>query len=174
MELYEAFEARKSTRSYTEEQVPEEKLQNILVAGGLAPIGLGKYDTLHFTVVQDKGLLAEMAHATAEVWQQPDADPMYGAPTLILVSAPELPAPHIEYCNVACALENMALEATGMGLGSIYLWGVVSVVAGRSDLLEKLRLPEGFRPISALAVGFAKEPLKPEKEWKPRVQVTRL
>ena len=59
--------------------------------------------------------------------------------------------------NAACVVEMMALQATNEGLGNIYLYGVTAALAKNEELVKKLGIPEGFTPLSALALGYGKE-----------------
>lgn len=59
METLKAMNTRKSVRSYTG-ALSDEALQTVLKAGQAAPIGRGKYDTMHMTVIRDKSLLEEI------------------------------------------------------------------------------------------------------------------
>ena len=172
MELFEIMKTRKSTRSYEVKQIEEKDLNEILLAGAAAPIGMRKYESVHLTVVQDAELLQELKKDAIEAWGRPEANPMYDAPTLIMVSCPSLNEERIEVANAACVVTNMALAATALGLGNIYLWGITSYVANNAEWLNKLQIPEDFRPISALAVGYATEELKSEKPWEQLFEVT--
>ena len=100
-------------------------------------------------------------------------DPLYGAPTLILLSVTGPSDDCIEYCNVACAIENMTLAATDRGLGSVYLWGFLKKLRKHPQVIEKLQLPQGYSLLSALGVGYALEPL-PSREPEEKIAVTRL
>ena len=79
----------------------------------------------------------------------------------------------IEYCNVACAIENMTLCATSLGLGSVYLWGFLKKLRKHPEVVAVLGLPEGYTVLSALAVGPAPEPVAPH-EPKGRIEVDYL
>ena len=57
MNTLEAIAKRKSTRAYTDRQIPEEVLDAILKAGCAAPVAMARYDSLHITVVQTKELI---------------------------------------------------------------------------------------------------------------------
>ena len=164
MELFETLKTRKSTRDFTDVQIGEADLNEILLAGSAAPIGMRKFESIHLTVVQNKELLDDMQKAAATAFGDTSRKPIYDAPTLIIVSSQEL-GNSIEYANVGCIMENMALAATALGLGNIYLWGITAFLGSQPDYLQKLQIPEGFKPISALAVGYAVEELKPEKPW---------
>ena len=169
MELFNVLWSRKSHRSYAPGQVSEEQLDKILAAGSAAPVGLPKQGLPHLTVIQDPALLKELGGLFG-----PEDDILYGAPTLIMVSSPEMPAPGVDYATAGCVIENMALAATEQGLGSIFLYGVAAGVANKPALLAKLRLPEGYHPVSALAVGPAAEPVALCKDPAKRFGIDRL
>jgi hypothetical protein len=54
----------------------------------------------------------------------------------------------------------MALAATDLGLGNVYIFGSVNALNLHAELVAKLNLPEGFVPVSALAVGKAAAPMQ--------------
>ncbi len=88
--------------------------------------------------------------------KMPARDFFYGAPAVIIVSASEEQmAPGIECANAACVIENMLIAATDAGVDNIYLWGSVQGLARNKDLCEKMDIPEGFRPVSAAAIGYS-------------------
>lgn len=160
MELMKAIATRKSTRSYKQDQISDEDLKVILEAGEAAPVGMAAYNTVHLTVVQNADLLNEFTKTTQEVFNNPKMNPFYGAPTLIIVSGkPSEKAPSIEAHNAACIAENMALAATDLGLGSVYLLGFLFAINTKKELIDKLNLPDGFVPVAALSVGYPTVPL---------------
>ena len=157
MELYESIYRRCSARSYESRSVPEEVLQRILEAGCAAAVGKRRFDTLHLTVVESE-----------EAWSAVRApygenDPTYGAPLLLILSAQaQADRPGIEYANAACVIENMLLAATAEGLGSCYIWGMLLQLKEDKALCEKLGIPEGFTPASAVLLGYAADAPQPK------------
>ncbi|MGI6013629.1 MAG: nitroreductase family protein [Oscillospiraceae bacterium] len=162
MEAMKAMEVRQSCRSYTPEQIGEADLELILKAANAAPVGMGRYENVHLTVIQNEELLNEIDGVAAEFFGDPEKHPLYGARTLILVSAilPEAPRTTLAYCNAGCIVENMALAATDLGLGNVYIFGSVNALNLHPELVAKLNLPTDFVPVSALAVGKAATPMK--------------
>jgi len=161
MKTIEAIALRQSTRSYKPEQISEDELQTLLTAGYAAPVGMGAYDSLNLTVVQNSDLLAKVTEAAATFYGNPKANPLYGAPTLIIVSSTvNEKAPSIGLANGSCIVENMSLASTDLGLGSVYLMGAIMAINTNEELLKELALPEGFVPVCALAVGYPTKPLE--------------
>ena len=172
MELMKAIAMRKSTRSYKSEQISYESLNTIINAGCAAPVGHGAYDMVHLTIVQNSNLLDRITKTYANINENPKANPLYGAPTLVVVSGkPHDKSPHAEIANAACIIENMALAATDIGIGSVYLWGILRAFSADKELLEDLNLPKGFIPASCIALGHPTESLTTERELKPTIKI---
>lgn len=164
MELFNTLKNRHSVRSYLDKQISNEDLEKILLAGNMAPIGLRLYSSMHLTVIQNEDLLHEISSVTAVSRGKPQSDPLFNAPTLIVVSSNDDRGTSVEYANTGCIIENMALVATALGLGSIFLLGVVTATNKAPETLQKLNLPDGYKAISALAVGYASKQAPPPKE----------
>lgn len=162
MNLEELFYYRRSTRKYKEDQISEAELQKILDAAQTSPLAVGNDINTHLTVVQNPEIMALLR----ETCQYPSRkhpgrmiDALHGAPTLILVSVGHISEDSIEYCDAACVIENMILEATNLGLGSCYIWGCLRDLRANKELAARLNIPEGFTIISGLAVGYPVKPL---------------
>lgn len=165
METLKAISKRKSTRAFlSEKKISKRDLQTILEAGCAAPVGMGDYASIHLTVIQNPEALENISSAVRAAFKM-DRDALYGAPTLVLVSASEnQKSPNIQYANVACIIENMLLAAADLGIDSVYLWSATNVIAGNADLCKQFEIPEGFKPISSAALGYAVENNPTEKE----------
>lgn len=170
MEFRETVRTRRTTRAYTNEPVSNEQLQDIIQAAQLAPVAGGDYSRECMVVIRDPALLSDIREQCS--LRKKDGtlvDPLYGAPVLILFCSTGPSDDRIEYCDIACAIENMLLAATDSGLGSTYLWGFLRKLRDRSELLERLGVPEGWFILSALAVGYAvdaPQPREPEDNIK--------
>ena len=130
METLNTLISRHSVRTYTGEALSSSDLEKILKAANAAPVGQ-----------------AEGKH------------PTYNVPTLIFVSSkkqnPKFAGMMVS--SAAMAAHNMVLEATDLGLGACYLWGVLAAVSNTPDLLAKLNLPEGHELLAAIGVGPTSE-----------------
>ncbi|MDR3363434.1 MAG: nitroreductase family protein [Clostridiales Family XIII bacterium] len=157
MGVLEVIEARKSTRGFTAVPVPEDKLGAILKAGGEAPVGLGKYDAIHFTVIQNPGLIAAISDAATKGTEREGLDIYYGAGTVIVVSSAAQPAPGLEYSNAGAITQNFLLAATELGIDNVYIFGTVSGFANAPELLQKAGIPDGFKPVASVALGYAED-----------------
>jgi len=174
METLKTMAIRKSTRSYKPEQISEKELDTILCAGCAAPVAMGVYADVHLTVIQKAELLDKMTMAAANVFNNPAMKPFYGAPTVVIVSAKKGKFPNAEIASAACIVENMHLAATDLGLGSVYLWGFLIAFSTDLELVKELQLPEGFSPVSAIALGYPVKPLIEIKELKKTITINTI
>ena len=163
MNISEAIAKRQSVRAYFDKPVLTDDLEKIVEAGRWAP-NAGPFQ---ISVVHNAGLRQRinnrahdaMVHSGNEFLQQraslPRYQPLYGAPVLILLSAPD-DAPYSAH-NAALAAENMLLEATELGLGSCYLVSPTLALNGKNnrDLAQKAGIPDGYIVQCAVIVGYA-------------------
>lgn len=158
MDTLNTIFSRKPIRNYTGEAVSPEQEALILKAANAAPVGMGQYDTVHLTIIKNKELLSEIDSTAAALMKRPDSHPLYGAPELIVVSVKFNPSTEgAGHANAAMIDHNMALAATELGVGCVYIYGAVAAIRMKPDLLAKLHLPEGFTPSAGLAIGLTEE-----------------
>ncbi len=166
MRTLEAIAKRKSTRNFDPNKtVPDEVVDTIVKAGCQAPIGGNQRDSLHLTVCRSRDILDEINQSTAAAMKIDPRDFFYGAPVVVFVSAaPKQMAPGIELANTACVIENMLIAATDADVDSIYLWGAVQALGRNPALCAKMGIPEGFKPVSAAALGYSLSGSKEPRE----------
>lgn len=172
MDTMKAIAKRKSTRAFAPgKPVDKATLETILAAGCAAPVGNADYASLHMTVISDPAALKSIDAATKAVTGADDSL-LYGAPAFVVLSAAaEQKAPNIQYANVGCILENMMLAAADAGVDSVYLWGAPTIMAGSADLCKQLGIPDGFTPISGVALGYAAAPNPAERDLRVTLAV---
>ena len=159
MTTMEALFSRKSVRAYTGENITDDELRQILKAAYAAPVGMGDYASLRLTVVRNPALLEKIDRAAAKLFGQPEMHPLYGAPTLIIVSTrlPEKGSGNLPYSNGAIVTQNMAIAATELGVGVCHIWGAMSAVRADPALMAELKLPEGHVPCCSVCLGRTEE-----------------
>lgn len=174
MEFEKVCWTRATTRKYTNASVKEEQLEKILAAAQNAPVAMGCHEETHITVVQNPELVKKIKSMCMLRRKNGEmVDPFYGANTLIFLSVDEVSDDFIEFCNVACIIENMILAATDCGLGSTYIWGCLKKLRMHEDFNSILGLPDGQAVLSAMAVGVSEKPLE-ERERRTVISVNRL
>ena len=171
MEAFEAITTRHSCRDYIVRQLSEEQTEKLIRAANAAPAASRNFNTVKLTVVQDAGLCAEIDRAAAFALPPLKEHPTFGAPTLMVLSVkPNRAAPFVPYCNASCMAENIMIEANALGLASVFLMGVPTVMKSRPELLEKLNIADGFEPAIVVAVGYAAEPVAEQKPMRILVE----
>lgn len=162
-QVLDAIGARSSIRGYTAEDLTKEELELILQAGLQAPTATNRQE-IHFTVVKrDAEVLKELdaeKNALRGITDAPNVF-YYNAHVVIFLSAEK----EFRWNSVdaGIAVENMALAAEGLGLGSLIIGCVYDALHGEKERYfgEKLAFPEGYGFEIAIAVGHkavTKEP----------------
>jgi nitroreductase len=171
MELLNTLISRHSVRTYNGEPLLSSDLEKLLKAAKAAPVGLGLYDQMHLTVVNNQDFIANANTATAAIMHREGNTPTYNVPTLIFVSAkkqnPMFTGMMIS--SAAMIAHNMVLEATD--LGACYLWGVFTAVSNTPDLLSKQNLPDDYELLAAIGVGPTSETYEAREIPKDRISV---
>ena len=158
---------RRSIRDYAATQLTKEQLSALIEAAFAAPSANNK-QPWHFTVVQDSALIDRVhAAASAEILKDPAnasprfADPafhiFYHAPTAIFITADSTNNPGAGALDCGIAVENIALSAEGLGLGSVILGLPGPAFTGDEgdSIRAALGLPEGYNFRIAIAIGTA-------------------
>jgi nitroreductase len=168
MNVREAIYGRRAVREYTAEPVEEERLRQLIDAAIQAPSAVNQQPWL-FTVVRNKELLACISseakalmletspaalasHHFHNILGDSKFDIFYGAPVLIVISAPANPWV-VEDC--ALAAETLMLMAHTAGLGTCWI-GFAQGWLGTSAGKSALKLPDADVPIAPLIVGHPK------------------
>lgn len=174
--VMEAILHRRSIRRYSERQIEENVLQEILKAGLYAPSAGGRQGVI-FAVCQDKEVNERlgkikransnphMATKTSYVSkEQPSIadDPnltnaFYNAPTVITLFAPKDFLFAKEDCAIAA--ENMMLAADAFGVGSCYIgqgWPAFADPYGQ-EILKKWAIRPDYYAVMQLLLGYPRE-----------------
>ena len=174
METIEAIKRRKTTRAFSDKLLEQSKLDIILKAGCLAPVGMSAYDKLHLTVVRNSELMNEIDKISRAQYPNPDVSPLFGATTLIILSASPRKLPNIELSDAGCVLENMILMATDLKVDNVYLWGCTVAISQDVGLSVKMGIPEGFSAVGCLALGYAVHPKERVRELEMSISMNMI
>jgi len=166
---------RRSIRAYKPEQIKKEELEQIITCAINAPSALNK-QPWQVTVVQNPELLKEIndgfiqfaknqqMQGNASRSQEPGFSVFHGAPTVIVVSNDVSNS----FSQVDCGLlgQNILLSAESLGIGTCVVGGVVGFLATSEgeNIVSKLALPEGYKPLYTITVGYKDQ----QPEAKPR------
>lgn len=174
MEFSQVIRARRSVRAFRPEQITPEQLNRLLEAAALAPVGMSRNEREQLRVVQDPELLDALNADFAASIGNVDACPTYGAPTVIFVLGRREDPEILLGANAACIVENMALAATDLGLGSVYLLGICNELKNSAHAAALLQIASEDRLVSALAVGYAAAPVEAREPDLERFRTVRL
>lgn len=158
MNTMNAIFSRRSVRSFNGKAPENDALKMIIKAANASPVGLGRYEDMHLTLVTSHELLERINAAGAKMFGRPDANVLYGAPVLVVVSTKSSSIEqmaNVAYSNAAGIVENMALAAVELGVGACHIWGATAAVSSDKDLCSDLGIPDGFVPCCALALGMS-------------------
>lgn len=166
MDTLKAVATRKSIRSYQAKSVEDSKIETLIGAANSAPFA----GPFHISVLLNKELLTELSHKTLTAMKNsgneflqsradlPGYHPMYGAPLMLIFSAPaENP---YGAANCSNAATTAALVATELGLGSCYIITPTLVLAHDADIAKKAGIPSGFKAACCLLAGYTDDPKK--------------
>ncbi|MGI6032672.1 MAG: nitroreductase family protein [Coriobacteriales bacterium] len=143
-----AIFTRTSVRTYSDKPIEQDKREKILRAGMQAP-SAGNQQPWEFAVIDDPNMLEKLGKATP-----------YSAPTgrATFAVVPLMRSEGLRFANLvqqdmgAC-VENMLLEATELGIGSV--WQAVYPEQDRIDNVNKIiSTPEGLTPFCLVAFGY--------------------
>ena len=166
MDFISIAKQRQSVRSYKNQKVEPEKLEQILEAAHVAPTAANR-QPVHLIAVQSEEGLAKIGKA---------AD-IYGAPLAIIVCADHNKAwvrpfdrKQTGDIDASILTDHMMLQATELGLGTVW-----SCYFKTDVLREEFNLPEHLEPVNILAIGYSDaEPADTNRFDTQRIPVSQL
>lgn len=146
MKFIDIAKMRHSVRSYKNQKVEPEKLEQILEAAHVAPTA-ANLQPVHLIAVQSEQGLSKIGKSAN----------IYGAPLAIVVCADRNKAwvrpfdgKQTGDIDASILTDHMMLQATELGLGSVW------ICYFKPDVLrEELKLPDHLEPINILAIGYS-------------------
>ena len=156
---------RRSVRSYKPDQISEDVLEQILLAGEYAPSGMGMQSAV-MVAVQDPETIRTLSRINAEIMGT-DGDPFYGAPTVVVVLADRRRGTCVE--DGSLVMGNLMNAAFSLGVDSCWIHRARETYETEEGkaLLKKWGLSEDYIGIGNCILGYSDQPLpqpKPRKE----------
>ena len=142
---------RKSIRKYTNEQVSDDQVKDLLKAAMAAP-SAGNAQPWDFIVVRNKDTFEEIMKISKY------STPLKTASVAIIVCGnkdkEKFPGYWVQDCSAAT--ENLLLRAEEIGLGGVWLG--IYPEEGRVNGLKKIfNLPETITPLAVISIGYPDE-----------------
>ena len=163
MNFLDLAKKRYSVRSYTHKKVEKDKRDLILEAARVAPTGVN-FQPFRILVVESEEGLKKVAKGART----------FSAPLIFIMCANESEAWHRKYDNksiedidTSIATDHMMMEATDLGLGSLWICYFEPEVIKR-----EFDIPDYLEPVNILAVGYTdKEPKSPDRHDEERKDI---
>ena len=166
MDLHEAIHTRRAVREFTSESVDEPTLRELIDDAVQAPSAVNEQGW-SFCVIRDRRRLQEisrrakahmlattpaglLSHHFETILHDAQFDIFYGAPALIVISAPASNPWSTENC--ALAAENLMLAARGKNLGTCWI-GFAQAWLRTPEGAAMLDLPAGYLPVAPIILG---------------------
>jgi len=153
MDALESLKSRRSVRSFKDKKVEDEKIIEMIDAARLAPSGKN-IQPVEYLIIQDEKKRKEITEIAS------GGDFIAEAPLCIAVISKKC---EHDIEDGSAATENILISAKTQGLDSCWVAGYKKDYS--SGIEEYFSLPEDYRLISLLAIGYSnKDPEPPAKK----------
>lgn len=168
--IHELIRRRWSPRAFADREVEKEKVASLFEAARWAPSSFNGQPWHYIVATKDDpaafARLRDCLRPQNILWAQ-HASVLIIAVAQLSISAERGPNRHAIH-DVGLANENLVLQAVAMGLATHQMGGFIPEKAR-----ETYNIPEGYEPITAIALGYPGDPedLPPEvkaREVQPR------
>ena len=152
MDMLNTILHRRSVRQYTEENIPEEKLNDILYAG-LAAASSKNRRPWEFVVIRNKEMLNKLGDC------RPSAGNLLGKCNAAIVVAADSELVDVWVEDCASAITQMHLMADALGIGSCWLQVRLRTTpdgsrATQDVVKELLGIPDKYSVMAILTLGM--------------------
>lgn len=179
MELMEALRARRAVRAYTDEQIDNDLIAELIGAAVLAPSAMN-LQPWAFVVVSGSARLRALSDEAKRytLANLPKGSPLAGhladkefkifhdAPTLIVICATNDLRQSDEDCCLAG--QTLMLAACARGLGTCWI-GLSRAWLNETSVKEELGIPLALKPVAPIVVGRAQELPAATPRIEPRI-----
>ncbi len=144
---------RRSVKKYKDEYIDEAILDKILEAGTYAPTGRNRQVPV-IVAIKDRAVRDKISKMNAEILGNPDIDPFYGAPTIILVLTDPSVSTAVE--DASLVLGNLMHAACALGVDSCWIHRAKEEFNSQEGkaMLREWGLDESLVGVGHLAIGY--------------------
>ncbi len=162
--VQQAILERRSNRGFSDAPITDAEMQNLIDAALASPTACN-YQDWHFSFVTDKALLKRYSDEYragmlacldgADKAKYADYDLFFNAPLMVFITLPEQPRSRFAEVDAGIAVQNLALAAQGMGMGSVILGRPKEVLCGANGARweRELGFPEGHHFAIGICIG---------------------
>lgn len=182
MNVKECINSRRSVRSYTDELISDEVINELLVLGTKAATG-SNGQPWGFIVIKDKEVIQAMSDEIKlqihdnldeypyfrqyESWlTNPKFNVFNRANCIMLIYGDTTSHWYDKDCSLAAA--NIILAAQDMGIGTCWI-GFSERYCNTQEFKAKYEVPENYDLVSALSIGYMKMQMTPPERKEPVV-----
>jgi len=146
MSALDAIMGRKSVRRYQPKKIPEDVLQQILLAGRQAPSAENK-QPWHFIILTDQKIKEQLSKGIWNTFVKDSACTIVGCNYVGSAYARKW-----SEIDVTIALENMVIAAWSLGIGSCWVGDFKE-----TQVRKLLKIPRDWKVISLITLGYPSE-----------------
>ena len=148
---------RKSVRNYTDKEVPQDVVEQLLRAGMAAPSSRDRRPW-HFIVISDKDILENLGG------QLKNASCLKDANKAIVVCGDDQLSDNCWFLDCSAVTQNILIAAEAMGLGAV--WTAVYPYEDRTEVINKaFGLAANIHPLSIIPLGYPSEEVKAKDKY---------
>ena len=152
---------RRSTRGFSDAPLTDAEFQTLVDAALASPTARNSQEW-HFIFVKDKALNEEFAAEFRKFMQEKTGeerftnyDVYFNAPLVVYITVPEEPQTKFNQVDAGIAVQNLALSAHAMGMGSVIVGMPKQLMDSPlgSEWEKKLSFPEKHHFAIGIAIG---------------------
>lgn len=158
MDSLQTIFTRRSIRKYSDIEIEQDKLNNILKAGMYAPSAVNR-QPWEFIVVKDANTRGKIAQVNENARMLTDAK----VGVVVCINKNEQHAEGYGIQDCSAAIQNMLLAAHAQGIGGVWL-GIYPRTKRVKALAKLFNLPKHIQPLAVLSFGYpGAEPVQPDR-----------
>ncbi|NLT95984.1 MAG: nitroreductase family protein [Clostridia bacterium] len=182
MDVLECIATRRSIRSYTDEQIPEETILELIELGIKAPTG-SRQEPWGFVILQNREEIENLSNKAKQIikenidsypffkqyekwFENPKFNIFNNAPTVLVIYGNTASHWHVYDCSLVAG--NIILAAYSKGIGSCWI-GFAEAILNTKEFKDLHGVPEEYNLVSTLCLGYMKEKPQPPERKKPLI-----
>lgn len=173
MDAIYAILTRRSVRNFKGEDIPPDKIAEILGCAVKAPSS-SNMQPWEFILVKDQEVKDRIGYLGARSLYErkkrklKDAKERFAkiaeAPLFIVVACDTKKSPIFWKHDGSAATQNMLLSAHNLGLGAVWLGAPIALKKHSNEIKKLLKMPKHCEVVSIVAIGYPESMLKPRPQ----------
>jgi len=160
------IKTRRSIKKYKSEMIPQNLIDEILIAGTYAPSGMNRQSPIIISVT-NKEVRDKLSKLNAKIMGRVDIDPFYGAPVVLIVLADKACSTYIY--DGSLVMSNLMLAAHSLKIDSCWIHRAKEMFETEEgkEILKSLGIEGEYEGIGNCILGYrdCEEPkVSPRKE----------